>query len=563
MNATKNSLTNVCGVAKCIFWIVLVVNVLSVSVRVSGQELSERIIPARAETYRIGIVSFFHETCTFCPEPAMLEDWLATGQPTDRFLGGNNGYVGGFEARMEAYGGVEMVAITSPAGMPVGSTSRSWNSAEVWAYFTDLIIRDLKEKGPFDGVLLSLHGAMAVVGIARPEAELLRLVRSVVGPDVALIVTLDLHANVDAKLVAYDAADAVFSVKRFPHYDDTLMGQQAADVMIRTLQGTFDPVVATRKPGVITPSFFQSTAHFPAREIMERARRWENRETDVYVSVNFGFAYADVPDNGASIFVVTNNDYELANRIADDMNEYFWRHRKAFVFQEIYNVEDGVRRVLQAVEAGRTPVVVADGADRTGGATWITNELIRQGASNFSIGTLTDQAFFQYVVNKGVKPGDRIGPVSVGGTTDAFAGDPVKLSEAVIEYLDSRHLVLLFGNNNRIVVTPELRQITDPRWHAQVGIDFGKLDIVVHKTRVHFFRGYFETGIAGGDYHGTIVKIDVPGWGPADIRQITYVNGGQYLYPIVMDRQMGHIWDRPFIGAEDMIFKTGDGLLLR
>lgn len=529
----------------------------------TGQGVSERSVPPRQETNRIAILSFVHETCTYCPDPAGLPDWLATGPASDAFLGGSTGYVGGFEARMEAYGGVELVGITSPAGMPVGGTSRSWNSPEVWDYFTSRMIRDLQDKGPFDGVHMALHGSMAVVGIARPEAELVRMVRRVVGPQAVINVVLDLHACVDAELVADDAADAVFSVKRFPHYDATLMGQRSADVMIRALQGTYKPVVATRKPGVITPSFFQATVRYPAREIMERARRWENREEDVYVSVNFGFAYADVPDNGASIYVVTNDDPELANQIADDMNEFFWMHREAFVFKEIFDVENGVERVMQAVSAGETPVVVADGCDRTGGATWITNELIRQGAANFCIGTLTDPDLFQTLTARGLRPGDRTGPIRVGGTTDSFAGDPVALDDALVEFLDARYLVLLFGDNNRIVVTPELRQITDPRWHASVGVDFDQLDIVVHKTRVHFFRGYYETGIAGEEYPGTIVKIEVPGWGPADLSRINFVNGGQYLYPYVLDREMGHEWDRPYIGDEDMIYQTGEGLRLR
>jgi microcystin degradation protein MlrC len=529
----------------------------------SGQGVEERSVTPRQETYRIAILSFVHETCTYCPEPAGLSDWLATGPASDAILGSNSGYVGGFEARMEAYGGVELVGITSPAGMPVGGTSRSWNSPEVWDYFTSRMMRNLQEKGPFDGVHMALHGSMAVVGIARPEAELVRMVRRVVGPAAVIHVTLDLHACVDAELVADGAADAVFSVKRFPHYDATLMGQRSADVMIRTMQGTYKPVVATRKPGVITPSFFQATVRYPAREIMERARRWENREEDVYVSVNFGFAYADVPDNGASIFVVTNDDPELANRIADDMNEFFWMHREAFVFKEIFDVEDGVERVMQAVTAGETPVVVADGCDRTGGATWITNELIRRGASNFCIGTLTDLDLFRELGDRGLSPGDQTGPILVGGTTDSFAGEPVPLADARVEYLDDRYLVLLFGDNNRIVVTPELRQITEPRWHASVGIDFDQLDIVVHKTRVHFFRGYYETGIAGEEYPGTIVKIEVPGWGPADLSRIQFVNGGQYLYPYVLDREMGQEWDRPYIGDQDMIYQTGEGLRLR
>lgn len=528
-----------------------------------SQHTSKRHIPPRSETFRIGILSFSHETCTYCPDPAQLEDWLATGQPTDRFLGRSTGYTGGFEARMAAYGGVELIGITSPAGMPVGGTGRSWNAREVWDYFTGLIVADIQQKGPFDGIHLALHGSMAVVGIARPEAELARLVRRVAGPDVVITVSLDLHACVDAELVASDAADAVFGVKRFPHYDNTLMGQRAADVMIRMLQGSFTPVVATRKPGIITPSFFQATVRYPAREIMERARRWEDRKADVYVTVNFGFAYADVPDNGASIYVVTNNDPELAERIADDMNDYYWRHREAFVFKPIYNVEDGVERILQAVNDKETPVVVADGCDRTGGATWITHELIRRGAANFCIGTLADRDLFRSLTARGLRAGDRTGPIQVGGTSDSFAGDPVELEDALLEFIDRRYAVLLIDHNNRIVVSPELRQITDPAWHASVGIGFEKLDIVVHKTRVHFFRGYYETGIAGEEYPGTIVKVEVPGWGPADITRINYVNGGQYLYPLVPDREKGHVWDRPYIGDEQMIYQTGEGLRLQ
>ncbi len=529
-------------------------------VELYSQAVSIRTVPLRQEAYRIAVLSFIHETCTYCPEPATLDDWLATGPPTDKILGGGSGYgyIDGFEERMVAYGGVELKGIMSPAGMPVGGTSRSWNTMEVWEYFTGLMVEDLKNKGPFDGIHLALHGSMAVSGIARPEAELARMVRRILGPEAVITVSLDLHACVDAELVDDDAADAVFAVKRFPHYDASLMGQRAADVMIQALQGTYNPVVATRKPGVITPSFFQGTIRYPAREIMERARRWENREKDVYVSVNFGFAYADVPNNGASIFVVTNDDQELADRVAEDMNRFFWQHREDFVFKDIYDVEEGVAHALEAAVKGETPVVIADGCDRTGGATWITNELIAQGASNFAIGTLTDREFFETIHARGLSAGDLTGPVKVGGTTDIFAGDPVKLDDATIEFIDQHYLVLLFGNNNRIVVTPALMQITNPQWHARVGIDFSQIDIVVHKTRVHFFRGYYETGIAGDNYPGTIIKIEVPGWGPADITKINYVNGGQYLYPLDMDREIGHVWDRPYIGDEDMIYKTGE-----
>jgi len=110
--------------------------------------LSERFTPLREDVYRVGILSFFHETCTYCPAPAGLDVWLVVGDPTDEILGRTRGYTGEFEARMEAYGGVELVGIKSPAGTPLGGSSLSWNTAEVWEYFTEMFIEDLQAKKP-------------------------------------------------------------------------------------------------------------------------------------------------------------------------------------------------------------------------------------------------------------------------------------------------------------------------------------------------------------------------------------------------------------------------------
>ena len=69
-------------------------------------------------------------------------------------------------------------------------------------------------------------------------------------------------------------------------------------------------------------------------DIMERARRWEARNKDVYVSVFYGFPWSDVPDIGTTVHVTTNNDQVLADSIADDMAEYIWRVREDFVDQQ-------------------------------------------------------------------------------------------------------------------------------------------------------------------------------------------------------------------------------------
>ena len=118
--------------------------------------------------------------------------------------------------------------------------------------------------------------------------------------------------------------------KRFPHYDAFIQGERAARALRLMMSGEYSPTTATRKPGVITPTVMQWTGESPAKDIMERARRWEAREDDAYVSVFFGFPWADVPDVGATVQVMTNNDQALADAIADDLSDFIWRHRQAF-----------------------------------------------------------------------------------------------------------------------------------------------------------------------------------------------------------------------------------------
>jgi len=481
-------------------------------------------VSERGKTMRIAVARFSHETCTFCPDPTTIEDWEYYGPPTREILSSDRGYIGGFKAMCEELGGVELVGILSPRGARGGS-SGSWITKEAFDKYTELIAEDLKQVGHLDGVFLSLHGAMAVSGLLKPEAEIVQRVRKAVG-NIPIMVTLDLHANEDHELS--DVADAVFIVKRYPHYDATLQGERAARVMIKTIRGSYEPTMATRKPGVITPSVFQGTGVSPAMDIMERARRWENQHRDVYVSVAFGFAYADVPDVGATVMVVTNNDQELADRIADDMSNYIWRMREAFAGKKLPKTKEGVALAIAAAKAGKTPVVIADHSDRTGGSTQILEELIRQGAKNFCIATLRDERAIKEIQRK-AEVGDTIG-ILVGGYSDRFAGNPVRIEgkvEFLGEYGQDTVSVLAFGENNHIILTPHLHQLTDTTILAPLGINFDDLDIVVLKSRVHFRRGYYETGLAGA-----IFEVDAPGWGPADLTTLPYKNIPKDIYPV-------------------------------
>ncbi|MDP4712527.1 MAG: M81 family metallopeptidase [Saprospiraceae bacterium] len=486
---------------------------------------------------KIGVAAFQHETCTFCPTPTDIEQWEHYGPPLQgKEVLSRDSYVKGFVHGIGDFSGVELVGLTSPRD-PVGGSSGSWVTQAAFDKYTNAMVEDIRAQGDLDGVYLALHGAMAVKEIPRPEAEIVRRIREVVGQDVPIVVTLDLHGNEDAALA--EVADAIFSVKRFPHYDSYLQGERAARMLMHIIRGTYDPVTVTRKPGVITPTVMQGTSVFPCLDIMERARRWEEHHPGVVVSVMFGFPWADVPDVGATVFATTNNDPALAATIADDLNDYIWALREPFAGLQYPKVPEGVQEVMDNVKKGLTPVIVADYSDRMGDATFITEELIAKGVSNFFIGTLADAPLLDSLSAAGKKAGDEV-TVNIGGRLAESSGAPLRV-KGTLEYFGAydnpvdgkkydRFAVINLGNNNRIAVSPDLYQVVYPAIFEALGIDDSTIEIIVLKSRNHFRRGFDLI-----DYSKSIVWIDppLPFFGTIHLDALEYEQIPDTLYPFV------------------------------
>ena len=371
--------------------------------------------------HRVVVASFQHETCTFCPGGDIsAEDWLGRLEGDEVLSSG--GYVRGFVAQAEDYGDIELIGLRSPTGV-FGGSSRSWNTQEAFDGFVNAMLEDLEAVMPVDGVYLALHGAMAVRDIPRPEAEIARRFREVVGPDVPIVGTFDLHGNEDQEFLQH--ADFSFVTKRYPHYDAAVQGGRAARAVHRAMEGTYVPTTATRKPGVITATVHQWTGQSPSMDIMERARRWEAREDDAFVSIFYGYPWSDVPDVGATVQVMTNDDQELADLIADDMNDFIWRVREDFAVAGYPLPEEAAARVRTAVRAELTPVAVGDHSDRMGDATHIFKAFEAAGVERVLHGAISDPELLEQLVEAGASPGDPFDE-EIGGFTPS-GGTPVRV----------------------------------------------------------------------------------------------------------------------------------------
>ena len=448
---------------------------------------------------RIAVLHFVHETVTFLRNDTTLEDFLYEGSPAkgEALLHHDpRSYMGGFVKVAREYDGVELVGIESPLWPRTGSGS-GWVTEEAYETFVGRMITGLRAEGPFDGVYLCVHGAMAARGVPRPEAELARRVRGVVGPKVFIAATFDPHGNEDEIFLQH--ADMSFCGKYFPHYDSYLQGERAARCLVRAIRGDYKPAHVTVKVPIISPTVVQWTGASPWMDLVQRALTWEAREPDAYVNVFFGFPWSDVPDVGMTIQAMTDGNPALAMLIAHDMAGFAWRHRQALLTStKIHSIPDGVVLARQAVERSETPVVLADHSDRSGYATWLLREIIAQNLSNTLIATVTDAGAIRTLVAQGVKVGDAF-DMAVGGLADESAGEPVRITGTVLQVAERSgqlSVSVKFGRDNVLVISPYLVQVQEPSALGAMGLDPKVFQVIAIKSRVHFRRGFDDSGFA-------------------------------------------------------------------
>lgn len=480
---------------------------------------------------RIAVLQFAHETVTFLPFDTTEEDFRYPGSPAagEALLATDpRGYMGGFVQVAREYDGVELVGIESPL-WPRTGTGSGWITNEAFEAFLGRQVEQLRALGPFDGAYLALHGAMGVRGVPRPEAEIARRVRAVLGPRARIAATFDPHGNEDEEFLRH--ADMAFAVKYFPHYDMHLQGERAARMLVRAIRGDYAPATVTRKLPILSPTVLQWTGAPPWSDLVQRALTWEAREPDLFVNVFFGFPWSDVPDAGMTFQVMTNGKPDLAARVAEDMARWAWRRRADLLASaKVHRIAEGVALARQAVAEGRKPVVLADHSDRSGYATWVLREVIAQGLSRTLVATIAAPEAIAALTARGARPGDAV-EVEVGGRVDPSAGEPVRIAGTVLlvagattarmKGTGQSWIAIRFGDGNVVLLSPFLVQIMEPEELWSTGLRAADYDVIAIKSRVHFRRGFDDSGFAPTIL---LVEPDEPFLGTVRLEALPYEN---------------------------------------
>ena len=146
---------------------------------------------------------------------------------------------------------LELLHTVSARATPSGVVSE-----EAYSFYRSLILDELRDHiDEIDGVVLALHEVMVTEVAPDGEGPLFSAVRSIVGPDIPVVATLDLHANVTERMV--EAADALTAYEEYP-LDKAETGVKAFDILVEAMRGTIKPTIHFERPPTI---IFQPKAH--------------------------------------------------------------------------------------------------------------------------------------------------------------------------------------------------------------------------------------------------------------------------------------------------------------
>ena len=456
---------------------------------------------------RIAIGGFQHETNTFAPSLATLEDFeaggpwpeLTTGPGLADRVRGMNLSIAGFIDEAER-AGHRLLPTTWGATSP-----SSYVTEHAYEHIAGLILDGLRGARPFDAVYLCLHGAMVTEHLEDGEGELLRRVRALVGEDLPVVASLDFHSNTTPEMV--ENANALVGYRTYPHIDMAETGRRTALHLDGLLGGSGAVHKAFRQLPFIIPITWQCTTSEPMQSIMEMRDELEGGAGVESLTVTAGFPAADIHHCGPSVFGYGRTP-DAARRAVEAIANEIERRESEFE-GVLYSPDDGVRRAIEIARDASRPVVIADTQDNPGAGgdsdtTGMLRALVGNDAPQAALGMLVDPA--AALAAHGAGAGSAIN-IALGGKSRIPGDAPFEAEFRVEQVGDGRFMGTgpMYGGARmnlgpmaslrirdiQILVGSRKAQLADQAMYRHCGIEPTTRKIIVNKSSVHF-RADFE-----------------------------------------------------------------------
>lgn len=490
-------------------------------------------------TYRVAIIEFINESNTFTVMRTEMKDFHAShffkGSEIPTNFRGTGSEVGGAIDVAEARGWTP-VYITAAHAEPGGIVTE-----EARAEITGECLRRLVEGGPYDGVFVALHGAMVTETDQDGDCQFLREIRAVVGREIPLAITLDLHANIFDELA--DLADIAVSFRTYPHIDMRDVGVEACTLLHDAMAGAITPRIAIRRPAVLVGcDDGRTTENGPMCRLLESAAREMEAPGVLNVAINAGFTDADVWASGPSVLVTYDAGAQdpailAAQRICDEI----WSARH--LWEKPVGLAECIARIGSAPQTGK-PIVIADYSDNPGSGAYsdctaLVSGLLDAGVVNAAAGALFDPEAVAELAGQGV---GAVVTLAIGGKIDpSVGGGPLRVTGRVMAISDGRFrfegpmFTGLPGSTGRsvclrvegmdIMIVSDRMQMLDRNIFRVVGIEPTEKSVLAVKSMQHF-KGAFAP-IAS-----QVIVTDAGGLCSPDVTARNYARLRRPVFPL-------------------------------
>jgi len=433
---------------------------------------------------RIFTAGISTETNTFAPWPTGLrgfeEGGLFRGNASHAGEGTDN-LVARLYRELAGAEGHDFVEGLFTTAQPSGPTLQ-----RVWEELRDEIIASARVQGPFDVILLLLHGAMVATECDDCEADLVAGLRTACGPSTVIGVELDPHCHLSQALV--DGADALILMKEYPHVDYVERARELYAICTAKALGKSRPISALFDCRMI--GFYPTTSE-PMAGVVRELREAERRPGVLSASFVHGFPWGDTADTGSKVLVIAESDMALAARTAEELGRQIYAQREALLPRM-----PGIDEALDRAVALPGRVVLADTADNAGGGApgdnvSLLRALLARGLRRAALGAIWDPMSVQASVEAGV--GARF-MLRLGGKCGQASGDPLDVMVSV-RAIRERHDQQGLGGARQPM-------------GLSVWLECAGIDVVVNSIRTQVFApdAFTGLGIALDDKHLIVVK---------------------------------------------------------
>ena len=431
---------------------------------------------------------------------------MPTGpEVVERFRGTGTGIGAFLDVATEQ--GWEIISPIAANAAPSGKVQ-----ADAYTRMTDAIC-DAVATG-CDACFLDLHGAMVAETTDDGEGTLLRRIREI-APDLPIAISLDLHANMTADII--DNCTVVVGYKTYPHLDMYDAGRHAGELLVRTLAGEINPVMAWGRRPILAQTLRMGHDDEPMGPLIETARRQEASGL-LASSVFGGFPLADIWAAGLSVVTIADGDRAGAEAARDELLEAAWAERAEFMFHS-EPLTDTIAKAKADYGDGQAdgPVILLDHADNTasGGTqdtTAVLAEVLAQGLEHVAMFGICDPAAVETMTEAGVGAevsldlGGKVDMPSIGRT-----GEPLAVTGTVTAVTDGTFTVtvpmgrgttadmgptavLQIGSVNVVVCSRNVEP-WDPGCFRSVGIEPTEQRFLILKSRIHYRAGFADISV--------------------------------------------------------------------